>query len=283
MRVGDLEFFAVGDGQVRADAGGIFGLVPRALYQRHHVPSESNDLPMSLRCLLVRSRGQTILIDTGLGPKLAPEETERWGLTRPAGGLVEGLARLGVAPGDVDVVINTHLHWDHCGGNTSLADDRAAATFPHATYWVQRLEWADAAHPDARTRGTYLADNFAPLVAEGRVRFIHGDTPVTDQVHCVVTRGHTRGHQSVLLRSGDWQAMYVADMATYAVHMTRAGWLTAYDVEPLENVRTKERWQRHALASGMWLIFEHDTETAAARLVERGGQLELEPVEIESA
>ncbi|OGO13548.1 MAG: hypothetical protein A2Y93_17330 [Chloroflexi bacterium RBG_13_68_17] len=283
MRVGELELFAVGDGQVRADAGGIFGLVPRALYQRHHVPSEPNDLTMSLRCLLVRSRGLTILIDTGLGPKLGPEEIERWGLARPQGGLVDGLARVGVAPDDVDIVINTHLHWDHCGGNTSLVDGSPAATFPRATYWVQRLEWADAAHPDARTRGTYLADNFAPLVAAGRVRYLHGDTPVTDQVHCVVTRGHTRGHQSVLLRSGEWQAMYVADLATYAVHMTRTAWLTAYDVEPLENIRTKERWQRLAVESGAWLIFEHDPETAAARLVERGGQLELDSVEIEAA
>jgi len=268
---------------VRTDAGGIFGLVPRALYQRQHAPSEANDLPMNLRCLLVRSRGLTILIDTGLGSKLTSEEVERWGLERPKGGLLDGLARAGVAPEDVDVVINTHLHWDHCGGNTALADGTVVATFPRATYWVQRLEWAEAAHPDARTRGTYLPDNYAPLAAQGRLHYLHGDTEVTDQVSCIVTRGHTRGHQSVLLHSGEWQALYVADMATYAVHMTRAGWLTAFDVEPLENIRTKQRWQRRALETGAWMIFEHDPGTPAARLVERGGRLELDPVEIEAA
>lgn len=247
MRFGDLEMFVVSDGRVRADAGGIFGLVPRSLYGQGHQPDEANELPMNLRCLLLRSRGLTILIDTGLGPKLGGEERGRWKLERPAGGLLDGLGRLGIAAEDVDIVINTHLHWYHCGGNTSLDDGAVQATFPRAVYWIQRIEWAEAANPDARTRATYLPDNFGPLVAQGRVRFLHGDTPVTDQVHCVVTRGHTRGHQSVLMRSYGWQAMYVADMATYAAHMTRTSLLTAYDVEPLENVRTKQRWQRHAV------------------------------------
>jgi glyoxylase-like metal-dependent hydrolase (beta-lactamase superfamily II) len=282
MRVGDLEVWAVSDGVTHVDAGGMFGLVPRALFADHHAPAEDNTLGMALRCLLVRSRGKTILIDTGLGSKLGDDERQRWGLEQPDGGLVEDLSRLGVATDDVDIVVNTHLHWDHCGGNTCLVGDRLEATFPRASYWVQRMEWAEASHPDARTRGTYLADNFAPLEETGQLVLLHGDAAVTDEVRCVVTRGHTRGHQSVILESGDWRGMFVADMASFAVHLARTAWLTAYDVEPTENVRTKERWQRWAVQTGAWLFFEHDPSTAAARLVERGGRLELVPVGAEA-
>ncbi len=279
MRFDDLEVELVSDGGVRVDAGGTFGLVPRALYRSAFEPDEHNTIPMVLTCLLVRSRGKTILIDTGLGDKLTPSEVDRWRLTRQDGGLLATLASRGVLPEDVDIVLNTHLHADHCGGNTRWESDKPVSAFPRAEYWVQRMEWADACHPDARTQGTYLADNYAPLVAEGRMRLLHGDTPVTDQVSCVVTPGHTRGHQSIMLRAGDWRGLYVADMATYAVHMVRTGWLTAYDVLPLENVATKLRWQRWAVEHDAWLFFEHDPQTRIARLKECGGRLGIETVE----
>jgi len=278
MRVGNLEFWVVSDGVAHVDAGGMFGLVPRALFGEAYPPDSANILPMALHCLLIRSRGKTILVDTGLGSKLDEDDQERWGIDRPSGGLVESLAGAGVGVEDVDIVINTHLHWDHCGGNTRRVNGRIEAVFPRAQYWVQRMEWADASHPDARTRGTYLADNFAPLQESGRLTLLHGDAAVTDQVRCVVTRGHTRGHQSVVLETEGWCGLFVADMASFGAHLTRTAWLTAYDVEPTENVRTKERWQRWAVRTGAWLFFEHDPGLLTARLIERAGRLELEPV-----
>ncbi len=279
MRFDDLELDLVSDGGVRVDAGGPFGLVPRALYESIFEPDENNTVPMVLTCLLVRSRGKTILIDTGLGDKLTPAEVDRWRLTRPEGGLIASLASHGVRPEDVDVVLNTHLHADHCGGNTRFEGDALVPAFPRAEYWVQRIEWAEASRPDARTQGTYLADNYALLVAQGRMRLLHGDAPVTDQVSCVVTPGHTRAHQSIVLRAGEWRGLYVADMATYAVHMARTAWLTAFDVLPLENIATKQRWQRWAVEHDAWLFFEHDPETRIARLKDPGGRLAIERVE----
>jgi glyoxylase-like metal-dependent hydrolase (beta-lactamase superfamily II) len=279
MNLGELELHLVSDGLVWVDPGGPFGLVPRALYRRIVEPNSDNLIPQSLTCMVVRSEGQTIVIDTGLGPKLDARETRNWGLQRPSGGLVEGLRALGIGPEQVDRVICTHLHADHCGGNTAAADGRIVPVFTKATYFVQRMEWADASHPDARTRGTYFADNFAPLVAEGRMQLLHGDTEITRHVQCVVTPGHTRGHQSVLLHSGDWYGLFVSDMATFSVHMARAGWLTAFDVEPLENIVTKQRWQRWALERQAWLFFIHDPVKPVARLVERDGRLEAELVE----
>jgi glyoxylase-like metal-dependent hydrolase (beta-lactamase superfamily II) len=282
MKVGDLELHIVSDGRVEVDAGGPFGLVPRGLYRRYFGPSEENLVPMVLNCLLVRSRGKTILIDTGLGDKLSEEEDATWRRNRPEGGLIAELDRLGISPDDVDIVINTHLHADHCGGNTCWQDKAAMPTFPKATYFVQRMEWAEASHVDARTRGTYHPDNFDPVMRQGKMKLLHGDYEVTDEVLCVVTPGHTRGHQSVLLRSGEWRGLYVADMASYALHFLRTAWLTSYDVLPLENIATKERWQEWALEEKAWLLFEHDPYTPAARLVERGARRELEPLEVEA-
>lgn len=281
MKIGDLEFHFVNDGRVEVDAGGPFGLVPRGLYRKFFDPIDGNLVPMVLNCLLVYSRGKIILIDTGLGDKLSEDETASWHLTRAEGGLINELERHGVSPEDVDIVINTHLHADHCGGNTVRDGTEATATFPKATYLVQRIEWAEASHVDARTRGTYHSDNFAPVMRDGQLQVLHGNFEVTDEVLCVVTPGHTRGHQAVMLRSGSWRGLYVADMASYAVHFLRTAWLTAYDVLPLENVATKERWQKWALAERAWLLFEHDPFMPAARLVQGATRPELEPVALD--
>jgi glyoxylase-like metal-dependent hydrolase (beta-lactamase superfamily II) len=278
MRIGDLELYLLDDGRVRVDAGGPFGLIPRRLYERYLAPDEDHQVPMSLRCLLVRSEGKTILIDTGLGTKMTPEMAAMWDLERHGLGLLPSLESLGVGADDVDMVINTHLHADHCGGNTTWHHGEPVATFPRATYWVQRIEWAEACHPDSRTRNTYFESNFAPLMASGQMRLMHGDTQVTRHVRCIVTPGHTRGHQSVVLETEGWRGLFVSDMATYAIHMTRAAWLTAYDVLPLENIRTKQRWQRWAAESGAWLFFEHDPEVAVATLVARGRKFTAMPV-----
>jgi glyoxylase-like metal-dependent hydrolase (beta-lactamase superfamily II) len=282
MKIGDLEFHFVNDGRVEVDVGGPFGLVPRGLYQGFFNPDEANRVPMVLNCLLVRSKGKIILIDTGLGDKMSEDEEASWHLTREQGGLIRGLERLGVSPADVDVVINTHLHADHCGGNTRWDGATPVPTFPRATYLVQRIEWAEASHVDARTRGTYHSDNFAPVMRQGQMQVLHGNYEVTDEVVCVVTPGHTRGHQAIMLRSGSWRGLYVADVASYAVHFLRTAWLTAYDVLPLENVATKERWQGWAISKRALLLFEHDPFMPAAQLVEGATHRELEPVEMDA-
>ena len=279
MQFGDLEIHVLSDGLVRVDAGGPFGLVPRALYGPIIEVGPDNDVAMALHCLLIRSGGKTILVDTGIGAKLRPEQARSVGLTVDAGHLLPALDRIGLTAADVDIVINTHLHADHCGGNTFLRDGAVAATFPNATYLVQRLEWAEACHPDERTRRTYLAENFAPLVAQGRMRLLHGETQVTDHVRCVVTPGHTRGHQSVLFSSGHWSGFFAADLASYAAHFARTAWLTAYDVLPLENLRTKQRWQQWALDQGSWIFIQHDPLSPVVRLARREGRLEAQRVE----
>jgi glyoxylase-like metal-dependent hydrolase (beta-lactamase superfamily II) len=279
MQIGELEIHLISDGVVRVDAGGPFGLVPRPLYARYFQSASDNTVPMVLTCMLVRSEGKVILIDTGLGTKLDDQGVAHWQLERDGDGLLDALASLKLSPEDVDIVINTHLHSDHCGGNTRREGSQIVATFPRAQYLLQRIEWANATHTDARTKGAYLPDNFAPLIAEGRMQLLHGDTQITPHIRCVVTPGHTRGHQSVVLRSGSWRGMFSGDMASYAVHMARTAWLAAYDVEPLENASTKERWQKWALDTEAWVFIEHDPWLPVIRLKPHNGKLEAYAVE----
>ncbi len=275
-----LEWHIVPAGRVWADPGGPFGLVPRTLWEKAQQPNERGLVPMSLNCLLIISEGKVILVDNGLGDKLNEKGIRQWGLDYPDGSLIENLAKHGVGPQDVNVMLDTHLHADHCSGNTTFSNGKLAATFPNAEYWVQRLEWADAMHPDERTRSTYLFENYVPIWESGKFRFLHGDTQVTKDVRCVVTPGHTRGHQCVLVEGGQRPLLYVADLTSYAVHMERRAWVTAYDVEPLENIRTKGYWQQWALENQALLVFEHDTTMPLGELTkDNEGKLKVRAVD----
>lgn len=268
--IGDIEIHLINTGVVWVDSGGPWGLVPRALWSRILAPDEQHRVPMVLTSLLVRAGGKTIVVDTGLGERLSAKERAIWGLEHPRGTLVEGLARCGVAPGDVDLVINTHLHGDHCAGNTMFADDGTTviATFPNAEYVVQRGEYEDARQPNERTRATYIADNFEPLRASGQLTLLDGDTAIVPGVTGVVTPGHTDFHQSILFESGGERALFVSDLASYAAHFERLGWMTAYDIKPLVTLETKRQWQQWALETGGLLIFQHDTQVLAGHYVQ---------------
>jgi len=272
---GELEFDLIDDAHILSDAGGPFGLVPRALWAANYPPDADNRIPMDHRCLLIKTGGKIIVVETGYGMKIGEKQMARMALTRPEGGLVEGLARRGVRPDQVDIVVDTHLHGDHCGGNTLIEGDQLKPVFPNAEYMTQRLEYADASFPNERTRGTYFAENFVPLYQSGQLRLVDGEVEVAPGVRCVVTPGHTRAHQSVILESGGRSAIFVADLATLAVHFSNLAWMTAFDVEPLITLETKRIWQRWALAHDALILFYHDPVISIGRLVQDGGKLKV--------
>lgn len=274
MRLGNTNLYIVSDGLAWMDGGGHFGLVPKVLWEKVVQADELNRIPMALNCLLIVSEGKRILVDTGFGDKLSPKERQIWSISGQ-NRLVGDLRRLGLAPEDIDIVINTHLHSDHCGGNTILSDSEVVPTFPRAEYWIQRLEWADARYPNERTRATYLAENFVPLEERGQLRLLYGDTCVTSEVRCVVTRGHTRAHQSVVIESGGETAIYLGDLASWTVNMERLAWTSAFDVEPLETIETKRRIRRWALEKNALLIFEHDSRVQMGYLREEDGKYKV--------
>ena len=277
MRLGNVNLYIVSDGLAWMDGGGHFGLVPKVLWEKVVQADELNRIPMALSCLLIESEGKKVLVDTGFGDKLSAKERKIWGLVGE-NRLVGDLQRLGFAPEDIDIVINTHLHSDHCGGNTVLKDGEIVPTFPRAEYWIQRLELADARYPNERTKATYLAENFVPLEERGQLRLLYGDSRVTSEVRCIITRGHTRAHQSVVIESGGETAIYLGDLASWAINMERLAWTSAFDTEPLETIETKRRIRDWALEKHALLIFEHDSQVQMGYLREENGKYKVEAV-----
>ncbi|MBN1135095.1 MAG: MBL fold metallo-hydrolase [Anaerolineae bacterium] len=281
MRLGNVTLHALSDGIQWSDGGGLFGLVPKVLWEQVAEPDELNRVAFQLRCLLVETDKQRILIDTGLGDKLSDKEREQNKLIGERR-LLTSLETVGIGPMDVDMVINTHLHNDHCGGNTRYGEDgELAPTFPWATYCVQRLELADATFPNERTQATYRQENWEPLQQAGQLRILWGDTRLTDEVSVVVTPGHTRAHQCVLIESEGQKALFMGDLASWPIHMERLAWVPAYDVEPLVSIETKRKIANWAAEERALLIFEHHPDVVAGYLVstERPDRFRLEPMD----
>ena len=283
MHLGDVCLRLASDGTYWEDGGGLFGLVPKTLWQAVWAPDERNRLPFALRSLLIETPSYRILVDTGYGDKLTARQRSFVSLVGDER-LLCSLATLGVRPNQIDMVINTHLHNDHCGGNTQIgAGGELQPAFPMATYYVQRMELADASFPNERTRSTYLQDNWSPLEKAGQLRILSGDTRLTNEVRVIVTPGHTRAHQCVLVESGGQTALFLGDVASWPIHIERPAWVPAYDVDPMVSIETKRNLAHWAIEHNALLIFEHHLEIAAGYLhpTERVDRCRIEPVEFD--
>jgi glyoxylase-like metal-dependent hydrolase (beta-lactamase superfamily II) len=268
IQIGNIHIHMINESIIKADPGGAFGLVPRLLWAPLMPPDENHLVTMIHNCLLVQTGGRNIVVDTGNGDKLTDKQKAFLQLERPYGTLSEALVRLGLTPADIDLVIDTHLHGDHAGGNTRFDESgQPVATFPKAEYVVQMREYEDAMHPNERTRATYLPINYQPLYESGQMRLLDGDCEIMPGIYGVVTRGHTPAHMSIRFESQGQQALFVCDMASYAIHFERLGWMTAYDVEPLETLESKRKWQQWALETQAVLFFPHDPQRPVGRYV----------------
>lgn len=282
LQIGDLSIRMINDGITMIDPGGAFGLVPRVLWSRYFEPNAEHLIPMMEMCLLVQTGEHIIVIDTGMGHKFEDKLKKFWHLERPTGDLIDGLGRAGVTPEDVTLVINTHLHFDHCAGNTYFDEaGQLQPTFPNAEYVTQRREYEDAMRPNERTAATYVDANWQILTENGQMRLLDGDTEIVPGLWGVITRGHTPGHMSIRFESNGQQAAFLCDMASYAVHFERLGWMAAYDVEPLYTLATKREWQKWALESGAPVIFPHDPMRPMGTMtLNDKGKPELKPLDV---
>ncbi|MCY3780830.1 MAG: MBL fold metallo-hydrolase [Chloroflexi bacterium] len=280
FRIGDIEVYLFNDATTYMDPGGVFGLVPRVLWSRYYSTDDRHLIKSANHNLLVRAAGRNIIVDTGFGNCLSETQRARRNVTHHDG-THAGLAALGISSADIDIVIDTHLHDDHCSGNFRLnADGLRQPAFPKATYLVQRREYEDAASPNERTRATYLPDNYVPLFDSGQLQLLDGDSDIVPGVTVVVTPGHTPAHMSVRIESAGQHAAFLCDLASMAIHFERLAWMTAYDVEPLITLETKREWQRWALQTGATLFFPHDIARPAGRLtLDDRDRPKLQPVE----
>jgi glyoxylase-like metal-dependent hydrolase (beta-lactamase superfamily II) len=255
-RLGNLDLAIISDGDFYIDAGATFGIVPRVMWEPYAGELDSRHrVTLGLNSLLLRSQGRLILIETGVGDKAGGWRRQ----SSPAanGTLLTDLAALGVQPDEIDVVINTHLHADHCGWNTRYAGEELVPTFPNAEYMVMKDEWDMAVAPNERLRATYLAENLFPVQEKGRLSLLQGETGVTDEVTIVPTPGHSPGHASIVLSSAGETGIYIGDIAQMAVQLERTAWVAAFDILPLVSMETKKQLVEQAIADSSLIIAVH--------------------------
>lgn len=272
--VGRLKVHAIQAGGQRLDGGAMFGVVPKPLWERRISADERNRIPLGMRCLLLEHERGLVLIDCGAGNKESPKFHEIYGVENAGEGgrtlLEDGLQSLGVSPADIALMIDTHLHFDHAGGNTSIdAGGVVRPTFPTARYVVQRGEYEWATHTNERTAASYFPHNFEPIVAAGQFDFVEGETEVWPGIRLMPTPGHTPWHQSVLIESEGAKAFFPADLMPTSAHIPLP-WIMGYDVEPLRTLESKRAVLKRAVEEDWLLVFEHDAFVAKGRVGKDG-------------
>ena len=279
FKVGRLQCHLLEAGMQHLDGGAMFGIVPKPLWERRVTPDNRNRIPLAMRCMLVEHGDGLVLVDTGIGDMDDAKFRDIYGVenagTRGRTRLEDALASLGHAPDDIRWVINTHLHFDHAGGNTYRTPaGELQLNFPRARYVVQRGELEFARHTNERTAGSYLPPNFSGV----EFTLVEGETTVLPGIRCLPTPGHVPFHQSILVESGGETACFIADLVPTAAHLPLV-WIMGYDLEPLVTLETRRRVYQRAEADGWRICFEHDPTVAMGRLGRDGKGFGLvEPV-----
>ena len=278
MKLGNIEIFPVSDGRFRLDGGAMFGVVPKVLWEKCCASDELNRIPLSLTCLLIRAHGKHILVDCGLGDKQDAKFHRLFAVERNPT-LDESLQQHGLRREDIDMVVNTHLHFDHAGGNTVKTDaGTLAPAFPNATYFVQRGEFEDAVGANERTKASYREENFVPVADHQQWELLDGDTELLPGVAVVVTHGHTRSHQAVKVESEGQAALYLGDLIPTVSHLPLP-YIMGYDLYPNQTLETKRWVLDQAFEQGWLLVFEHDPSIPMGHLRKDGeGKYFLEAV-----
>jgi glyoxylase-like metal-dependent hydrolase (beta-lactamase superfamily II) len=264
--LGDFEISLVRDSVYWWDGGAVFGVVPKTLWSRRVSADELNRVPLGFNCYLIRTPEHTILVETGCGDKMDARARERMNLPPESEPLPSVIARQGFDPEAIDIVINSHLHWDHCGGNTILSGGRVLPAFPRARYFASRGEWEHAHERHIRDSVSYIDANYDPLVESGRMTLVDGDCEVAPGVWMRRAPGHNRDMMAITAESGGRTFCFLSDLVPSTAHVPPT-WVAAFDLYPLETIDNKIRWLR-AAAEGEWLCgFGHDVDLPFARIV----------------
>ncbi len=273
LTLGRYRLVAVLDATFALDGGAMFGIVPRALWEKQNPPDARNRIRLAARCLLALDDAsrRAILVDDGLGDKWDAKRTDIYAIDRSAGGLDAGLAAAGLTRSDITDVVLTHLHFDHAGGTTRRGPAGTfELTFPNATYHLQRRNWQWAHSPSEKDAGSYLLENFAVLEHAGRLHLIEGEGELFPDLELIVSEGHTVAQQLPRFHGGSTHLTHCGDVIPTRAHV-RVPWVMAYDLYPLTTIEEKKMLLAEALEDGGILFLEHDPDVAACRLHEEDG------------
>ena len=278
MKLGDLEFHILVDGKIWLDGGAMFGVVPKVSWEKKVQPDGRNRIELAMNCLLVRAGGKNILVETGAGGKMPAKLRDIYGLDGPF--LNDRLKDHGLDTTEIDIVINTHLHFDHCGGNTRVAGDKTVAAYPNARYVVQRGEFEHAKHPNERDHASYILDNYMPTFTAGKLSQMEADRAIAPGVELIRVPGHTENMQCVKLSGGGKTAFFFADLVPTTAHLALP-WIMSYDLYPMTTLENKKKWIPEVVKQEWIAIFGHDARTPAAYLRDDDGDIEIEPVRVD--
>ena len=269
MKLGKFELLALSDGTFALDGGQMFGVVPKPLWEKKLPADARNRVRLGLNCLLVRTGAHNVLIETGIGDKFDAKYADIYGIEKTTT-LPDELKKAGLGLNDVDIVINTHLHFDHCGWNTRREHRRVFPTFPRARYFIQRGEWEHALHPTERDQASYVMECFRP--AEIQTEFLEGNHEIVPGIRVEVASGHTRDLQCVWIESEGQHACFISDLVPTRAHLPYP-WIMSFDLYPMETLTNRHRLLPQIVERDALVIFPHDPEVPWARLEESGGKM----------
>ncbi|MEJ2007280.1 MAG: MBL fold metallo-hydrolase [Acidobacteriota bacterium] len=276
MKLGAFEIHALSDGTFGLDGGQMFGVVPKVFWEKKLPADERNRIRLGLTCLLVRTGKHNVLIETGIGDKFDAKHADIYKVNHSSL-LLDELYRHGLGVQDIDIVINTHLHFDHCGWNTRRDGTRIVPTFPRARYFVQRAEWEHALHPSERDRASYLGEWFVP--AESQTEFVEGACEIVPGIRVELAPGHVRDLQCVWIESEGERACFISDLVPTHVHIPYP-WIMAFDLYPMETLASKRRLLPQLARERVLVVFPHDAESPWGVLKEGEGKLAFQPVSV---
>jgi glyoxylase-like metal-dependent hydrolase (beta-lactamase superfamily II) len=273
MQFGDYRVEIVPDTVFRLDGGAMFGVVPRALWSQVCTPDEHNRIRLNMNCLFIETATERILIETGIGEKWSPNQAAMYGIERELP-LAESLrTRAGVEPEEITIVVNTHLHFDHAGGNTKLdAEGHAVPAFPNARYYVSRAEYEHAEAPHERDRASYLPENWRAVEQSGQLELKDADYEVVPGLRMETIAGHSRTMQCARLTRDRRTLFSFADLVPTRAHVPLA-WIMGYDLYPVETLEAKKRLLPQAAREEWLCLFYHDTDAPLCRIIETDGKL----------
>ena len=253
--VGEFDLTVLTDGSYLLDGGAMFGVVPKPLWEKRAPANERNQILLGLNTVVVRTGKHTVVIETGIGNKLSEKQRNIFEAKQM---LPQSFAAAGIRREEVDVVINTHLHFDHCGWNTTRTDDgRVLPTFPNARYFVHRGEVEHGHLQLERDAVSYISDNYDPLIASGQMSLVEGGEEIVPGISVELFPGHTAQMMAVMLDSGGRRACYISDLIPTSAHLD-VTWVMGYDLDPLTCIEQRKRFLSRAIPEQWLVLFTHD-------------------------
>jgi len=273
--LGGFEIYGLQDGLFSLDGGAMFGVVPKVLWEKRFPADEKNRIRLSLNCLLIKTEKALVLVETGIGPKMEQKSRDIYRVEREPG-LVPSLEELGFKAEDINFVINTHLHFDHCGGNTYRNEKgEVVPTFSKAKYIIQKEEWEYALNPSERDKASYLSENFLPLEKYDLVCLIEGAKEITEGVEVFLAPGHTSSHQCVKAQSQEKVLFFLGDLVPTSAHIGLP-YIMSYDLFPLVTLESRKKYYEKAIKEDWIIAFDHDPEYYFGKIKKEGDKYKFQ-------